>query len=80
LTKINFCESFFVDHALRHISGTAMQISSKQVSHYLCSPLRTLYAVCREAGRDDHGRACPACPVREICIAERKRADLAQAD
>jgi len=35
---------------------------------YLTRPLRTLAAVCRAVGRDDNGRACAKCPLRDMCI------------
>jgi hypothetical protein len=58
-----------------------MQIPLKPlVSAYLCSPARTLYAVCREAGRDDGGRACATCLVRDICAADRGRPEHSDAD
>jgi hypothetical protein len=34
---------------------------------YLTRPLRTLAAVCRAVGRDDNGRACTKCPLRDMC-------------
>jgi len=37
------------------------------VSTYLTRPLRTLAAICRQLGRDDHGRACAACTLRDLC-------------
>ena len=43
-------------------------------SRYLTMRLRTLYDVCRDGGRDDDGRACPSCAVRDICVADRARA------
>jgi len=50
------------------------------VSTYLCTPVRTLYAVCREIGRDDHGRACAACPLQDICVADWGSAERLQGD
>ncbi len=44
-------------------------------SRYLSSPARTLHDACREAGRDNGGKACPGCPVRDLCEAEAGRAD-----
>jgi hypothetical protein len=40
------------------------------VSTYLTRPLRTLAAICRQLGRDDHGRACATCLLRDLCDAE----------
>jgi len=45
-----------------------------EVSAYLCFPPRLLYDACREAGRDDHGKACGTCPVRQFCDAGLFRA------
>jgi len=42
-------------------------------SPYLSSPSRTLYDACHEAGRDRNNQACPGCPVRAICDADRRR-------
>jgi hypothetical protein len=42
-------------------------------SPYLSSPARTLYDACHEAGRDRNNQACPDCPVRTICDADRRR-------
>ena len=59
----------------------AMQVPLKPlVSTYLCTPVRTLYAVCREIGRDDHGRACAVCPLQDICAADRSTAERSQGD
>jgi len=40
------------------------------VSTYLSRKLRTLAAVCRQLGRDDHGRACAQCLLRDLCDAD----------
>jgi hypothetical protein len=37
------------------------------VSTYLTRPSRTLAVVCRQLGRDDHGRACAQCLLRDLC-------------
>lgn len=37
------------------------------VSTYLTRKLRTLAAICRQLGRDDHGRACATCLLRDLC-------------
>jgi hypothetical protein len=34
---------------------------------HLNRPLRTLAAVCRAIGRDDNGRACAQCVLRDMC-------------
>lgn len=44
-----------------------MPPQTAQVSMYLNRPLRTLAAVCRAIGRDDDGRACARCPLRDMC-------------
>ena len=43
-------------------------------SAYLRLPARMLYVACREVGRDDGGKACARCLVRDICEAGRIRA------
>jgi hypothetical protein len=43
------------------------------ISNYLKHPPRTLYEVCRHAGRDANGKACPMCSVRDICERGRYR-------
>jgi hypothetical protein len=45
------------------------------VSPYLASPVRTLRDACRESGRDDGGRLCPDCCVKDLCEAELVRAE-----
>jgi hypothetical protein len=42
------------------------------VSAYLLSPVRTLGEACREVGRDECGRRCPSCPLRELCQNEAR--------
>jgi hypothetical protein len=42
------------------------------VSTYLTRPLRTLAAICRQLGRDDHGRACESCLLRDLCDPEQR--------
>jgi hypothetical protein len=39
---------------------------------FLWSPARTLMEACREAGRDNGGRRCPDCPVRDLCKDESR--------
>jgi hypothetical protein len=48
----------------------------KSVSHYLNAPIRTLYTVCHELGRDEGGAACSACSVKTICDRERHPSEL----
>ena len=43
---------------------------------YLKVPERTLYDACHSLGRDDNGRACPSCPVRDVCEAQEARRRL----
>jgi hypothetical protein len=38
-----------------------------ECSPYLQQPIRTLSDACRETGRDDSGKACPACSLKPIC-------------
>ena len=44
-----------------------------QGSKFLRRPLRSLYDVCHEAGRDRQGEACPICPVRDLCEDQIRR-------
>ena len=44
------------------------------VSTYLIRPLRPLAVVCRQLGRDDHGRACAQCLLRDLCDPEKSTA------
>ncbi|HEX3885159.1 MAG TPA: hypothetical protein VHW66_21065 [Stellaceae bacterium] len=37
------------------------------ISQYLTRPLRTLAAVCHALGRDDYGRACTECVLKDLC-------------
>ena len=34
------------------------------------SPPLSLREACRRAGLDRHGKRCPDCPVRELCVSE----------
>ncbi len=45
------------------------------VSTYLTRKLRTLAVICRKLGRDDEGRACAACTLRDLCDPEKPGAD-----
>ncbi|GEM_PF-6837934 len=36
-------------------------------SQYLARPVRSLRVVCRATGRDDDGRACATCAIRDLC-------------
>jgi hypothetical protein len=61
--------------SLSHAAAAIMQTSpAKPKSAYLNSAPRTLYDVCRTMGRDDDGRACAACPLRGLCVAQLLRA------
>lgn len=42
------------------------------VSTYVTRPLRPLAVVCRQLGRDDHGRACTTCALRDLCDPKRQ--------
>ena len=42
-------------------------------SPYLRFATRTLYQACRDAARDQGGRACATCPVHDLCEAGRLR-------
>jgi hypothetical protein len=37
---------------------------------YLTVPTRTLYDACHSLGRDDNGRRCPICAIRDLCEAQ----------
>jgi len=39
---------------------------------FLWSPARTLMEASIEAGRDDGGRRCPNCPVKDLCQDESR--------
>lgn len=45
------------------------------VSKYLTRQLRTLAVICRKLGRDDNGRACAACTLRDLCDPENQGAE-----
>ena len=53
-------------------------VPGKPVSKYLVRPRRSLQAVCRATGRNEEGRACPACPIRDLCQPDTQdaRADV----
>ena len=56
-------------------AGTADRpAAGKKVSAYLLTKPRILRDVCRATGRDDGGRGCPVCCVREFCESQAKRA------
>jgi len=44
-------------------------------SPYLRNEPRILRDVCRSMRRDDGGRRCPACGLREFCESQAARAD-----
>jgi len=44
------------------------------VSAYLLAAPRILRDVCRSTRRDDAGRRCPLCCVRELCDGQARRA------
>jgi len=46
-------------------------------SPYLAMPPRLLRNACRDAGRDDHGRACVTCQLHDLC--ERQNLDVVSA-
>jgi len=47
--------------------GTPLR-KAREPSAYLLTPRRTLQAVCRAMRRDDQGRACAACDLRDLCV------------
>ncbi|HTV89310.1 MAG TPA: hypothetical protein VME41_09865 [Stellaceae bacterium] len=42
-------------------------------SRYLAAALRTLHDACHETGRDDDGRRCPTCCLRDLCELSRRK-------
>ena len=49
------------------------------VSRYLIRPQRTLAAVCRAQGRNDHGRACATCLLQEVCDPREEQSGAGEA-
>ena len=47
--------------------------SPDEVSAYLLTEPRILREVCQSMRRDDGGRRCPRCCVREFCEAQARR-------
>ena len=43
------------------------------MSYELQKPLRILYDACRQAGRDNDGKECLGCSVRDICDNQLQR-------
>ena len=46
---------------------------TSEESAYLSSPGRTLYEACIAVGHDKNGRACPSCPLHDLCEREWRR-------
>jgi hypothetical protein len=42
-------------------------------SRYLVAGMRTLYEACHESGRDEGGRRCASCCVRDLCELRRRK-------
>jgi len=62
------------DEALSRLTeahGSIPSSDARGVSPYLTQPRRSLFIACRQIGRDDSGRRCPACPVKCLCDAGR---------
>jgi hypothetical protein len=53
--------------------GTMQEISGTSVSRYLAASARTLYEACHDSGRDDGGRRCSTCCVRDLCEMHRRK-------
>jgi len=49
------------------------------ISPYLLSEPRILRDVCRAMRRDDGGRRCPGCCVRQFCEEQARRAAYSEA-
>ena len=47
--------------------------SDQEENLYLTVPVRTLYDACHSLGRDDNGRRCPTCAIRDLCEAQNPR-------
>jgi hypothetical protein len=47
-------------------------------SSYLAADVRTLYEACHGSGRDEGGKRCPTCCVRDLC--EQRRHPTADRD
>jgi len=61
--------------SLSHAAAAIMHpFPAKPRSAYLNSAPRTLYDACRAMRRDDGGRACAACPLRSLCVAQLLKA------
>jgi hypothetical protein len=46
-------------------------------SRYLAAGMRTLYEACHESGRDDGGKRCASCCIRDLCERRRRLAEPA---
>jgi hypothetical protein len=53
------------------LTELAEEPAAFSVSQYLLQPRRSLFAACRQSGRDRDGQACPLCALRDICEAGR---------
>jgi hypothetical protein len=42
------------------------------VDRFVVSRARTLGDACREAGRDEDGRRCAHCPLKDLCMSEER--------
>lgn len=42
------------------------------VDRFLDSQARSLGEACREAGRDEDGRRCAHCPIKDLCMSEER--------
>jgi hypothetical protein len=49
------------------------ETSTALSSRYLTASTRTLYEACHESGRDDGGKRCPSCCIRDLCEAHRRK-------
>ena len=56
------------------VAANAIPAPEDDVSAYLLTERRILRDVCQSMRRDDEGRRCPQCCVREFCEAQARRA------
>ena len=42
------------------------------IDRFLASRARSLGEACREAGRDEDGRRCAYCPLKDLCMSEER--------
>jgi hypothetical protein len=64
----------WVNAELRALADACMVIQGASMTNELPKPTipafssaRTLRDACRQSGRDEGGRRCPACPLKYLC-------------